>query len=336
MLFRGSRLPFEPSSRGLSALRSGQVRVKIDLATICGSDLHTLAGRRSSPAPSIFGHEGIGRIVASEREGWPIGDRVTWSLTDSCGRCRSCGELNLPQKCERLFKYGHAAFEEGLNGCYATHIDLRPGTHLVRVPEEIPDALAAPANCALATMVAATEFLPQPCRLAVIQGSGLLGIYGCALLRRGGVARVVVVDVDPQRLERVPDFGGEPVVGSAFGKLKRGEADAVFEVAGVPSVFSEGLQLLRPGGFYGLIGMVHPESALQVTGESLIRGCLTVRGFHNYAPRHLDAAVDFLRRERDAYPWERLVSPPFPLSELNEAFAEAAGRRWHRVSVRPV
>ncbi len=336
MRFRGPGSAFEPVQLDIAgAPQPGHVLVQIDLATICGSDLHTVAGRRTSPAPVILGHEGVGRIVASAREGWSPGHRVTWTLADSCGQCRCCRELNLPQKCDRLFKYGHAPCSDLPNGCYSTHIDLRPGTHLVRVPGELPDSVAAPANCALATMVAATEALPAPCNVAVIQGAGLLGIYGCALLRGKGVRRVIMVDTDPRRLELVPKFGGEPVLETARQRLSRGEADAVFEVAGVPAVIGDGLAVLRPGGFYGLVGLVHPQSALDITGEAIIRGCVTLRGFHNYAPRHLDAAIEFLRQEHKTFPWAELVSPPWPLARLDEAFAEAAGRRWHRVAVAP-
>jgi hypothetical protein len=81
--------------------------------------------------------------------------------------------------------------------------------------------------------------------------------------------------------------------------------------------------------------MVHPESALNITGEAIIRRCLTIRGFHNYAPRHLDAAIAFLLQHRKRHPWTELVSPARPLTRLNEAFAEAGSHRWHRVAVSP-
>ncbi len=47
----------------------------------------------------------------------------------------------------------------GWNGCYATHIVVRKGTHVVKVPENIPNNLAAPINCALGTMVNALSSL---------------------------------------------------------------------------------------------------------------------------------------------------------------------------------
>ena len=131
-------------------LNPGEVLVRIRLATVCGSDLHTLAGRRAAPGRCILGHEAVGEIVAlgAGREALRVGDRVTWSLCDSCGTCVPCTEHGLQQKCKHLFKYGHAALDAGgaWAGCFASHILLRAGTAVVVVPQEITDAAAAPIN----------------------------------------------------------------------------------------------------------------------------------------------------------------------------------------------
>jgi len=313
-------------------LNAGEVVVAISLATICGSDLHTYSGRRFEAVPSILGHEGVGRVIAAGagREQWQ-GKRVTWISSAGCGNCAACTDWDLPQKCANVFKYGHAPLHDGcgLNGTYASHMLLRPGTHLVEVPEQVPDAVAASANCSLATMANVTEFLPVPCKTAVIQGAGLLGLHGCALLRAAGVRRVIFVDPDEARLARVGVFGGEPCTS---GELASRCADVVIEASGAPSVIGEGLRMLRPGGHYLLVGMVHPESALDITGEAIIRGCVSMRGFHNYAPRHLDRAIEFLGGS--SMPWESLVSPPLPLEQIEDGFALAASRRWARVAVK--
>jgi threonine dehydrogenase-like Zn-dependent dehydrogenase len=156
----------------------------------------------------------------------------------------------------------------------------------------------------------------------------LLGLHGCALLRAAGVERVIVVDTDEVRLARVAEFGGEAMHGA---DVPAKCADVVIEAAGVPSIVNEGLRFLRPGGHYLFVGMVHPDSALNITGEAIIRGCVSVRGFHNYAPRHLDMAVAFLKQS--ALPWASLVSPPLPLAQLDEGFALSATRRWARVAI---
>lgn len=335
-IFDGTGKPFRLAELPLpTRLDDGEVLVQLALGTICGSDLHTLQGRRMEPTPCVLGHEGVGRVVMAGRgrEAW-IGGRVTWTSADSCGRCTPCTAYDLPQKCEHVFKYGHSPLHDrsGLHGTYASHIVLRRGTHLVPVPDDFSDAMIAPVNCALATMAAVMEQLPGVCRTAVIQGAGLLGIYGCALLRAAGVPRVVVVDRDAARLALVPTFGGEPALGSALNLLGPGGADVVIEVAGAPAVVDEGMKLLRPGGHYLLVGMVHPDSALHLTGEAIIRKCVTLRGVHNYGPRHLDAAMAFLGQQR-SLPWSSLVSPPLPLAKMDEAISLAATRRWLRVAV---
>ena len=241
----------------------------------------------------------------------------------------------------RLFKYGHASLAEtrprALNGCYASHIPCS-ARHACRrrAGRTLPDAAVAPANCALATMAAATEQLPRPCRVAVIQGAGLLGIYGCALLRARGVPRVVVVDTEPGRLElAAARFGGEPALSSALESVGAGEADLVIEAAGNGLPWSGEAACGSASSWRTLCfrpGMVHPDSALALTGEAIIRGCLTLRGIHNYGPRHLDAALDFLAQNL-SLPWASLVSPPLPLAKLDEAFALTATKQWARVAV---
>jgi putative phosphonate catabolism associated alcohol dehydrogenase len=329
-------------------LAPGEVLVRIELATICLSDLHTAMGRRVEPTPCILGHEAVGRVmrVGGERKGLKPGDRVTWSIADSCGTCAFCTVHRLPQKCRSLFKYGHAATDDGtgLNGCYASHILLRRGTHIVKVPDRLPDSVVAPANCALATGVNAVSRVPGTCRTAVIQGAGMVGLYACALLHDRGVDRVFCVDVLAQRLDAIHAFGGIPVDGrpEQYDQSRQeilnaalDGVDAVLETAGAAALVPEGVRLLRPGGTYVFVGMVFPGTQLDLTGEQVVRNCLSIHGVHNYAPAHLAQGVRFLERTVDRFPYESLVSPPLPLAELERGLRMAETRQWYRVSVRP-
>jgi len=333
-LFQGPGQPFQMASAPLpDAVQANEVLVQISLATICGSDLHTTEGRRSAPTPCVLGHEAVGHVVSSAREGIASGQRVTWTLADSCGHCAPCTRWHLPQKCEHLFKYGHAALSDGsgLNGCYASHIVLRAGTQIMPVPDALPDAIAAPANCALATIVNALETLPDPCERALVQGGGLLGIYACAWLRHRGVREVICTDLSPQRLALVAEFGGTPVPHGT----KMPEVDLVLEVTGSAAVVPEGVKALRPGGHYIWGGMVHPETKLELTGEAVLRKCLTLRGVHNYAPEHLAAGLEFLAAHQSRLPFEKLTSPALPLEQLNEGFELTRRRQWQRVAIQP-
>jgi threonine dehydrogenase-like Zn-dependent dehydrogenase len=108
----------------------------------------------------------------------------------------------------------------------------------------------------------------------------------------------------------------------------------VLEVAGVAALVPEGIRLLRIGGYYGFVGMVHPDSQLDLTGEQIIRKNLTIYGIHNYSPWHLDQAVQFLADTVQKYPYQRLVSPPHALADLPTAIEMTQSQEWFRVSVR--
>ncbi|WP_199549507.1 alcohol dehydrogenase catalytic domain-containing protein, partial [Streptomyces sp. N35] len=182
----GPGLPFTlVDTRGAAEPGPGEVLVRIDLATVCGSDLHTATGRRTAPAPSVLGHEQVGTVLAvggdvfaqalPSQGGTPLvpGLRVVWSVTASCGDCDRCGR-GLTQKCRALFKYGHELLDElaPLTGGFATHCVLRPGTAIVVIPDELPDEVAAPASCATVAVEAGAEGVasdPDPKR----RGPGL-------------------------------------------------------------------------------------------------------------------------------------------------------------------
>jgi putative phosphonate catabolism associated alcohol dehydrogenase len=308
----------------------GCVLVKMEAATICGSDLHTYQGRRKEATPLVLGHEGVGHVVLSRRASLHAGTRVTWSIADSCLHCRVCKELEMPQKCTTaLMKYGHS--REPLTGCYASHILLRPGTEIIPVPASLPAGVVAPVNCALATVFAALEHLKTP-ETVLIQGAGLLGIYAALILKQRGTSTVYIRDPMRKRLDTAAKFGATPV-----DEVPEGSCDAAIEVCGASKVVTEGLKALRVAGTYVWVGMVTPESQLPITGEQVVRKCLTVRGVHNYGPKHLREAVEFissLSKETVHLLNTELIAPRvFLLKDLEEAFHYAMNAEYCRVMI---
>ena len=92
-------------------LKDGEILGKILSATICGSDMHTLSGKRNEASPSVLGHEGIIEVVKSNRKisGLKEGDRATFHIADCCKNCTFC-RSGLQQKCEQLFKVENDTF----------------------------------------------------------------------------------------------------------------------------------------------------------------------------------------------------------------------------------
>lgn len=327
----------------------GEVLVEVLGCTVCGSDLHSLALRRPVPLPTVLGHEAAGRVRATggsdsllALDGTPVraGDRIIWTVVASCGACLYC-RSDLPQKCRARIKYGHEAIGGGreLKGGLAERVLLAPGTGIVRLPADMPLELACPASCATATVFAVMEAVGAvPEGRFCVLGAGMLGLTGCAALRSLGAGSIVCLEPREERRQlamrmgasaahppdALPELALEQNGGEGF--------DAILDLAGVPDLLMPALKALRQGGRLVLAGSVRPAPPAALAMEYLVTRQLTVHGIHNYGPRHLVRAADFLAWD-GALPLRELVGAWFPLSRINEAIE--AAQHHIRVGVRP-
>lgn len=324
-------------------LQPEEVLIKIEIATICSSDLHTLYGRRTTPRPCVLGHEGCGEVVKSNRPDVKEGEKVTWGICASCNNCLPCS-LNLTNKCENLVKCGHVVLNKApLFGTYSTHILCPPGSPIVTLPPVITPTLGATINCALATMVNAVAKIPpvprpgQPgASVALIQGAGTVGMYVAALLKELGFTKIMCVDQNRSRLARVAEFGGTPIHPDLEEELIQSDSvDVVFEVCGNVKVVPNGIRVLRAGGTYIFVGAVHGDSNLDVLAQTIIMKCLTLIGVHNYTGQHLEEAVKFLSQHHDRYPFSTLIGRTYPLSQFKNAVDAAGSGHFFRVAINP-
>lgn len=320
--------------------------------TICGSDLHTVEGRRETPVPTILGHEIVG-VIEKMGPGAPatdaaghslrIGDRVTWSIVASCGGCFFC-QRGLPQKCVAMVKYGHEAMRPGheLTGGLAEYCVLAPGTAIVRLPDSLPLEVACPTNCATATVAAAMAAAGDAAgRNVCVLGAGMLGLTACAMASAAGASHVVAVDVTESRLQRAAAFGAtQTVLPNTTGETMRSVTggygfDIVLELSGSTEAFHLGWEALRIGGTMVLVGSVFPAPPVPVALEQMVRRNVTLRGIHNYAPKDLATAVEFLANNQGRYPFAELVSEWYSLEQVTSALTAGRDPAKIRVGVRP-
>jgi putative phosphonate catabolism associated alcohol dehydrogenase len=342
LVFAGPGVPMRLEEFDPRPPAGREVLVRVRCCTLCGSDLHTWTGRRSTPLPTILGHEIIGEVASLgphaggvDMAGRPlrVGDRITWTVAASCSTCFYCAH-GLPQKCERLFKYGHEAIipEHPLSGGLAEFCLLAPGTGIVRLPDDLPDRTACPASCATATVAGVLRTVGGVRdRTVLVQGAGMLGLTACAMARAQGADRILCCDIDVSRAGRALQFGAHEVVGAESGELSdtvrrltsgRG-VDVALELSGSAAAIEAGLTLLRVGGCYVLAGTVAPTRPVALLPETIVRRQLTLFGVHNYLPVDLVTAVDFLAAWHDRYPFGDLVEDSFSLAEGSLAFERA-------------
>lgn len=349
--------PFVIREYALRDVRRGEVLVRISMSTICRSDIHSWEGRRPNPCPGILGHEIIGVVeqlgqdIERDMRGTPltVGDRITWTEYFHRGESYYRDVHDMPQKSKGLRKYGHDLVDEDPHflGGFAEYCYVLPGTGILKLPDDLSDEEATPLNCGVATMISVVEATQvQMGDVVAIQGLGLLGLYGCAMAKSRGARLVIGLDSVKNRIEAAKKFGADLVI-NITGRSENDivdevrhlappdGVDAVIEVCGVPDVVTAGLRMLRVGGRYTLGGIVTPEATVTVDANMFVKKWITLKGIHNYHPRHLIQALDFVVANRKRYPFKEIVDSKFKLDDLNEAFKRASERSVLRAAVVP-
>ncbi|HKM77417.1 MAG TPA: zinc-binding dehydrogenase [Candidatus Bathyarchaeia archaeon] len=355
-VFRGADKPFELTEFPLPTIEPNGLLVKVEMACVCGTDLHIWHGKRQAPVPIILGHEAIGSIetkgeqIKTDTAGEPIenGDRITWSYIKPCGDCYYCKILKDPAGCTNRFVYGLWASCEApphLNGAFSEYIYLRPDTFFFKVPSNLPGNIVAPANCALVTMINSTEKANITLNdTVVVQGCGPLGLYGIALAKERGASKVIALDVADRRLEFAKMFGADVTINvksmseeetvSRVREMTQGRgADIGLEASGVPDVIPIGLKLLRDGGRYVTVGPIFQGASAQIDVYNLIFRRISLIGTARNEAKHLMDGLVFLSRTKQKYPYDKVVGSFHHLDDIVDGFKSIDSRQVMRAAI---
>src|SRR5215467_10082840 len=244
--------------------------VRIDSATICGTDLHILKGDVPEVRPdTVLGHEAVGTIVETGPAvtTFAKGDRVLVSCITSCGRCRFCKE-------------GHYGLCTGGGGWLFGHTINGLQAEYARVPfadtsvYRVPDALADEQVLFLADIlptafeVGVLNGGVEPGDTVVIVGAGPIGLATIMTAKLHSPGHIVAIDLDASRLDKALEFGADVAIdnGTEDAVAKVMEltgglgADVAIEAVGVPETFELCTELIRPGGRVANVG-VHGHPA---------------------------------------------------------------------------
>jgi putative phosphonate catabolism associated alcohol dehydrogenase len=344
--------PLQISEIPIPIVGEGEILVKNEYTTLCRSDLNTYCGKRTEKTPTILGHEIVGRI---ERFGkgeqdtdvrgnqLQLGDRVTWAIFAS-DPASDMARKGIPQKAPGLFKYGHEKVtpENTLHGGLSQFTLLRENTPVIKISETIPLPVAATINCAVATVAGAIRLAGEISgKNILVSGTGMLGIIACAMCRMNGAKTIFALDINEERLKTALQFGADKAAVPA--EIERLEIsapgssknyDIVLEFSGFPATMEQTLNYLMVGGTAVWVGATFPARPTQIDAEKIVRNLHTIKGLHNYNEEDLVAAVCFMEKNHNNFPFISLVHNKFTLSEANEAFQYAIAANPHRVGIK--
>lgn len=339
----------------LSPPGRGEVLVKVRAAGLCHSDLSVINGDRPRPVPMLLGHEAAG-VVEALGEGvtdLAIGEHVVMVFVPSCGNCLPCAE-GRPALCEpgasantagtllgggRRLQSAQSATEEVsssevLNhhlGCSAfAEYAVVSRRSLVKIDPTLSFEEAALFGCAVLTGVGAvvnTARVQAGQRVAVVGlgGVGLAAILGAVA---AGAARIVAIDVSPEKLTLAKSLGATDAFNAssaecadAIREATTGGVDFAFEFAGSTKAMELAYKITRRGGTTITASLPPPGHLFQVPQVNLVAEERTIKGSYigTCVPmRDIPRYVALYQQGR--LPVNRLMSGTLPLDEINVGF----------------
>lgn len=310
--------------------KPGDVIVKIETTTICGTDLHIMKGDLPEVEKGrILGHEGVGVVteVGPAVTNFKVGDRVIISCVSACGRCGFC----------KTGVYSHCLNEEGAEGIGWIFGYMIDGTQAeyVRVPFADTSLYKLPEGVSNAEGVLLSDILPtgheigvqyggvKPGDVVAVVGAGPVGLSAMLTASLYGPARVIAVDLDANRVSEAKKFGATDGVVASDADWKEQVlamtdglgVDVAIEAVGVPRTFEMCTEIVRPGGRVANVG-VHGKSVNLPIEKLWIANIAISMGLVN--TNTLETLLKMVASKKlDATPF---ISHTFKLDEIIEAY----------------
>ncbi len=321
-----------------AALKSGEVRIRIEAALTCGTDLKVYKRgyhARMIVPPAVFGHELSGVIcqIGSDVSSWTSGDRVVVANSGPCGECFYC-QHQQENLCDDLLF---------LNGAYAESIVVPPRLvekNMLRLRAETSFADAALAEPLACVVLGVEQCRPQAGQRALVIGSGPIGLMFVRLLKESG-CHVTVAGRGQPRLKAARNLGADALIevqDTAWlvehaRKENRSGFDLVIEAVGKPETWEAAVRLVRKGGLVNFFGGCPSGTSVRFATAVLHYSSLTLLASFHHTPRTFRRALELIEngvvRARD------FVDGECVLSQLPELFRSmAAGNRSIKTLVR--
>ena len=321
-------------------LKSGEVRIAIEAALTCGTDLKVFKcgyHARMIVPPAVFGHELSGRIVevqnpkSNAQSPWKVGDRVVVANSAPCGECFFCKNQQENLCDDLLF----------LNGAYAESIVVPRRLvekNLLRLASKTDfrdAALTEPLACVVQGVEDAKLRAGQN---VLVIGSGPIGLMFVALAKHSG-CRVTVAGRGESRLQTAQNFGAEKIIDVAkmdlvsTSKTSSDRFDVVIEAVGKPETWEAAVQLVRKGGTVNFFGGCPTGTTVSLDTSLIHYSNLTLLASFHHTPGTIRRALAFI--ESGLICAKDFVDGECALSELPELFRSmAAGNRAVKTLVR--
>ena len=321
-----------------------EVKLRVVNCSTCGTDVKIFRfGHHHIVPPRVMGHEIAGEIVeaGSQVSGWRVGDRVQVIAAIPCGRCTDCaaGRMTVCPNQESMGYHYDGGFAQYL----VVPAKVLAVNGLNRIPAGVSFAeasLAEPLACVLNGQTLARVGTGDD---VVVIGSGPIGCLHVRLARARGASRVVLVDLNRERLHMAADLvapdaalvSGEVDVVDEIAKLTDGRGvDVVIVAAASGRAQEQAVHLAARQGRISLFGGLPKDDPTIALDANLVHYReLTVVGANGSSPAHNAQALELIAS--GAVPVADLITHRLPLNRTLEAFDIVARGEGIKVTIEP-
>jgi threonine dehydrogenase-like Zn-dependent dehydrogenase len=295
----------------LPALQQGWMRLRVQYAGICGSDLHRIRRPVAGSAPVILGHEFTGTVQAIRgKSEHRIGETVAGCPLLPCSTCEACtdGHENL---CHEFRAIGR-----NVSGAFAEFVDLPTG-NAEHLPEDLDARTAVLADVIAVCIHAMRDVRVQGARHLII-GDGSVGCALALMLKRAGAARVDLVGHHQPAAHLLQGMEQDIRCHTQAKNCADACYDTVFECVGgrQSETLSEAFRCAKRAGKIVTIGVYPPEFTPALRIRRLLEKEVALTSSVAYNRPEFSKAVTYLQRNPDLH---RLITHEFPLEEHQRA-----------------
>ncbi len=258
--------------------------IKTIKTSICGTDIHLYLwdewAQKTLPVPSIIGHEFVGKVVemGCNVKGFKVGDRVSGEGHITCGQCRMC------QTGRRVLCPNTIGVGVNRDGAFAEYVAI-PAENAFIVPDAISDDVASlfdPLGNAVHTALS-YDLVGKD---VIITGAGPIGLMTVPIVKMAGARRVVITDINPDRLAMAEKMGATRAVNVQNQSVRevmkeigmKEGFDVCLEMSGSPQAFASLPDLASHGAHIVLLGILPTQ--VNLDWHHVIFKMLTIKGIY--------------------------------------------------------
>lgn len=315
--------------------------LKVEVVGLCGSDVRNLTtDSRQGDYPHVYGHEVVGTVaeVGAKHTRFKVGDRLYCYPGNPCLKCEQCraGHSNL---CDNVRKYDRT------QGGFAQYMAVPTwganGPNIYKIPEGVSFETAVMSEPLSSVYACQDNVNIRMGQIVVVVGAGPIGCMHVELAKKRGAKKVIVIEINDQRLEESKDFGADHIINStkvnALEELMRltdGKgAHVVITANPSPRSQSDAVYMVRKTGILVFFGGVAKGAKAEIDTNHLHYNNIWTYGHFAANTRQVKESFDIMTSgEIDA---SRYISKVMPIDQLFDAIMLIKGGNVNKVLINP-